>query len=148
MKPQRELFNNEEWVDLEDTMRRPKVLVVEDDITSEPLWQHILMCADQSAFMTWATSVNEADQLIREAWAERRPYDLVISDIFLSGTLTGIDLWERFHSQMPNSIILMSAIDPLKVQKHLRGMGEPIYLQKPLNMHNTIETVYELLRRP
>lgn len=126
---------------------RPRILVVEDDITSEPIWEHILERVDERATMVWATSVNEADQLIRDALAEDAPFDLVISDIFLSGSLTGIDLWQRFRNRMKAPIILMSGIEHMKLQKYLRGIGEPVYLPKPLNMHDTIETVYEMLHQ-
>lgn len=135
-------------VSTEKLTARPRILVVEDDITSEPIWDHILARVDDRAVMVWATSVNEADQLIQDAMKEGKPFALIICDIFLSGSLTGIDLWQRFRDQMRTPIILMSSIDHMKLQKHLRGIGEPVYLPKPLNMHDTIETVYEMLHHP
>lgn len=122
------------------------VLIVEDDITAEPIWEYILDRAEKNTHMTWATSVKEADLRLRAAISEGRPYDLLISDIFLSGSLTGIDLWSRFQALMPAAIILMSTIHPIKMQSYFKGQTAPIYLQKPLNMHETIETVYELLQ--
>lgn len=126
-------------------MHAPKILVVEDDITAEPIWEYIIERVDKRASMVWATSVSEADQIIKAAVADGKPFDLIVSDIFLTGALTGIDLWRQFHLQMPTSIVLMSSIEPMKVQKYFRDLGEPIYLQKPLNMHETIETLYDLL---
>ena len=82
------------------------------------------------------------------AQMEGTPFDLVVSDIFLSGSLTGIDLWQRFNHQLNGNFLLISSIDPMKLQKHLAGLGAPIYIQKPLNVHETIETVYGLLQRP
>ena len=148
METQTEFTTEKEQVDFLKMALCPKVLVVEDDITSEPIWEYILQRVSEKTLIMWATSVNEADHMIRDAVAEGRPFDLVITDIFLSGSLTGIDLWQRFHTQMPTSIVIMSAIEPMKVQKYFRGLGDPVYLQKPLNMHKTIETVYELLQRP
>lgn len=127
---------------------RPRILVVEDDMTQEPFWDYIIERAAEKAIVSWATSVAEADEMIFIAQMEGAPFDLVISDIFLSGSLTGIDLWQRFNHQLNGNFLLISSIDPMNLQKHLAGLGAPIYIQKPLNVHETIETIYGLLQRP
>ncbi len=126
---------------------RPRILIVEDDITQEPFWDYIIERAAQKAIVSWATSVAEADEMILVAQMEGTHFDLVVSDIFLSGSQTGIDLWQRFNHQLNGNFLLVSSIDPMKLQKHLTGLGSPAYIQKPLNVHETIETVYGLLQR-
>lgn len=126
---------------------RPRILIVEDDMTQEPFWDYIIERAAEKAIVSWATSVAEADEMIYVAQMEETHFDLIVSDIFLSGSLTGIDLWQRFNYQLNGNFLLVSSIDPMKLQKLLAGLGAPIYIQKPLNVHETIETVYGLLQR-
>lgn len=125
----------------------PRVLIVEDDTTQEPIWDYIIEKASGRARLSWATSAVEADALISEAAKSGEDFDLVISDIFLSGALTGIDLWQSQHNHLRGNFLLVSSIDPVKLHKHVRGMGSPTYIQKPLKIPETIETVYGLLHR-
>jgi len=122
-----------------------RVLVVEDDTTFEPVWAHIIDRADKVATFEWATSVTEAEEILERAFRNGNPFDLVVSDIFLSGTKTGIDLWRAYHQRLREGVLLISSIDPLKISKYFQGEGHPRYLQKPLNIEETIETVFELL---
>lgn len=126
---------------------RPRVLIVEDDTTQEPIWDYIIERASGRARLSWATSAVEADAMIAEAADEGEDFDLVISDIFLSGALTGIDLWQSQHNHLRGNFLLVSSIDPVRLHKHVRGMGSPTYIQKPLKIPETIETVYGLLHR-
>jgi response regulator of citrate/malate metabolism len=126
---------------------KPRVLVVEDDLTQEPIWSYIVEKASRWSTMMWATGVPEAYKMISDAKRDGAPFDLVISDIFLSGSLTGIDLWEKLDSEMKNHFLMVSSIDPIKVFRQLEGYKSSMYVQKPLNIHDTIETVYGLLQR-
>ena len=90
---------------------KPKILVVEDDITFEPFWSAIAERADRNAQVFWATSELEAESMIIAAIEAGRPYNLVITDIFLSGSRTGIDLWIKFYKQLHGRIIVTSGIE-------------------------------------
>ncbi len=127
--------------------RAPKVLIVEDDLTQEPIWSYILGKVDPRLAYDWVTSESAAEQMIERSTAENRHYDLIISDIFLAGIETGLDLWSRYHSQLHGKIILASGLEYIDV---LTNMGKdrgttPAYLRKPLVPHECIETIYGML---
>lgn len=113
-----------------------RVLIVEDDVTMEPLWQHIIETATPGALIDWVTSV--------EAAPVDRRYDLVIADIFLAGEQTGLDLWERIGETTP--FILMSVITAQRLKTLALNRPLPSYIQKPLDPSQCIETVRAVLR--
>jgi hypothetical protein len=63
----------------------PKILIVEDDKTLEPIWDYVTTKVNNLSKVDWATSELEAEDLIFEAQRDGRQYDLVIVDIFLEG---------------------------------------------------------------
>lgn len=134
-------------VETTESPKKQRILIVEDDVTFEPIWQSIIGKANRFAALDWATSVQEAEVLIAEAQLSGNPHQLVISDIFLSGSRTGIDLWQQYRSLFHERFILVSAAGQMKMLKSIRGQGEPIYLQKPLVISEAITTVYGLLHR-
>lgn len=76
-----------------------------------------------------------------------QPYDLIISDVFLSGHKTGIDLWrESQETDVP--FILCSVISPKKLERMV-GKNEPVppFLQKPLDVDECKSMVRTLLNR-
>lgn len=127
----------------------PRVLVVEDDLTYEPIWESILRKVMSRVDLRWATDVEEAEIYIRSADEEGRPFDLVISDVFLSGYQTGIDLWQKQREVLNHKMILVSGLQPSKLIKRV-GPGSPIpvYLKKPLRISESVETVYWMLFGP
>lgn len=124
-----------------------RVLIVEDDVTSEPIWEYIFSKLDPMPEISWATSVIEAEEILDRSIHDGVSYDIILADIFLSGSLTGIDLWEELQEGMPNLVILMSASEPAKIRKYFKNMGNVKYLQKPLNIHETVETLREILHQ-
>ncbi len=125
---------------------KPKILVVEDDITFEPYWTAIVERADRNAQVFWATSEMEAENMILDAIESGHEFDLVITDIFLSGSRTGIDLWVKFFQRMHGRIIVTSGIEFQKFVEYF-GKSEirPLYLQKPLVPHDCIGAIYNAL---
>jgi len=113
-----------------------KILVVEDDRIQWPLWESILKSAYSDVEIDWETTESGAEALLRHAFQTNSPYNLVVSDIFLEGRDTGIDLWNRYGEAAYNFIFvsglttknfdaLMSTMSGLK-------SGGPYYLQKPI----------------
>ncbi|MBL7542816.1 MAG: response regulator [Bdellovibrionaceae bacterium] len=130
------------------TVSSKRILIVEDDMTMEPLWAYILEKVDKRNAYEWVASEAEAERKIENSLLDGRQFDLVISDIFLSGTKTGIDLWRRFSDPLCGKIILMSAIAKIKFQNYLGySATAPVYIQKPLDIHDCIETVYFMLHK-
>lgn len=136
-----------EELGLAQQVSQPRVLVVEDDITFGPIWSYILHKANKCAILDWSMSVFDADEKIMSMKKEGKSYDLVISDIFLSGPRTGIDLWQRYRQQFHDNIMLVSAIEEAKMNKYFQGYQTPTYLQKPLDVPLAIQIVSNLLRR-
>lgn len=123
----------------------PYVLMVEDDLTMELLWRHIISEVSEQAVVKWVTTVEAAEQLIRRRIQAERPFDLIVSDVFLPSHRTGIDLW-RHYGNGSTPFILTSVLAPQKLLKMI-GKNEPLppYVQKPLVMDDCIETVRSLL---
>lgn len=125
--------NEAQWKD-KTTSRRPRVLIVEDDTTLEPFWMHIIDSIDERAEVKWMTTEEGAEYSVMK-WLNRgKPYDLIISDIFLSGHKTGIELW-RESMDLDIPFILTSVVSPKKLERML-GKNElvPPFIQKPLDV--------------
>jgi response regulator of citrate/malate metabolism len=131
----------------ETILQMARILIVEDDITSRPIWEYIIGKADRSAKFDWAKSVDEAEFKIEESVRLGQEYDLIVSDIFLSGSKTGIDLWKKYDQDLNKKIVLVSGIEQMKLMKYLGADKAPIYLKKPLNVEDCIEVVYEVLHQ-
>lgn len=131
---------------LSRAQHKHRILIVEDDVTSQPIWEYIIERADKNSSCDWAGSYQEADFKIKEVFNRGDKYDLIISDIFLSGAKTGIDLWSRYNHLLEGHMILISGIDHLKLMKRLSGFnGAPLYIKKPLVIDDCIGAVYNVL---
>lgn len=113
-----------------------KVLVVEDDRIQWPLWESILKSAYSDVEIDWETTEAGAEALLRHAYQNNSPYNLVISDIFLEGRDTGIDLWNRYGEAAHNFIFVsgltLKNFDALMSTMNNLQAGGPFYLQKPV----------------
>jgi len=129
----------------ETTKRSARILIVEDDLTMEPLWSYVISTVVTGASVHWLSTEEAAEKLISNKLRLNEEFDLVIADVFLSGTRTGIDLWRRF-GEGPTLFLLMSVVSPQKFTR-LVGEGElsPFYIQKPLSPKICIEMVSALL---
>lgn len=124
-------------------IRVPHALIVEDDITQEPLWESIISKVSPRATFTWVEDQGMADVLLQEHVKQGPIYDVVISDIFLSGIKTGFDLWESYAQFFPGRFILTSGIDYGKFSRSLsQTHAPPLYLRKPLNFSECIEAIH------
>ena len=109
-----------------------KALVLEDDQTQWILWENVLRSCNPDMEIDWETSESGAETLIKQAYLSGHPYDLVISDVFLEGPETGIDLWNRY-GEAANNFIFVSGISFPKFESMMSlKYGCPVYIQKPL----------------
>lgn len=123
-----------------------RILVVEDDPTFKPIWNYILESADRHSRLTWANSVDAAEEKMQRAFDQGRGFDLVIADIFLSGNKTGFDLWQEYEAQLVGRMLMVSSLDRLKMMRLMSGHSNPPpYIRKPLVLEECIETIYEML---
>lgn len=116
-------------------------LVVEDDLSLRPLWEHAFKQVDSNIEVDWATNLKESESLIRIRYRDHTPYGLVVADILLEGSGSGIDLWNRY-GEAAGSFVLVSAL-PLSNWDVLKSLhyGLPLFLRKPLNLKKCIELI-------
>ena len=132
-----------------DAIQPLRFLVVEDDSSQWPLWENILKTSFPNAEIDWETDEAGAEALLRHAFQNDKPYNLVISDIFLEGPGTGIDLWNRYGEAAGNFIFVssfsMANFDALMNTLAHPPEGLPLYLQKPLSSKICKEAVEALV---
>ncbi len=82
---------------------RKKILILEDDISLEPYYRASLnnIFYLNPPYIDWAISVWEARNFLKQ----KDDYDIIIADLFLSGSLTGLDFL---------------AIDQIKMRKNIK----------------------------
>lgn len=73
-------------------VRAKKVLIAEDDLAQKSLWESFFSSAKNQIDLHWTVSCEEALKLIQKSHSENTPFDLIITDIFLAGSGTGMDL--------------------------------------------------------
>lgn len=127
--------------------RRVQVLIVEDDLTFKPLWESVFSQSCPNVKLDWATTQELAEILIRRRFRKNDPYDLIVSDIFLAGQGTGVDLWQRFGEAAKNfafvSVLSKERFDAIVTKA--QGYGYPVFLQKPLKAKDCKDLVKNLL---
>lgn len=125
---------------------RPQILIVEDDVTMQPLWTYVIDAVAPRANVKWVMTEEAAEKAISRRIQFSDEFDLVISDIFLSGSRTGVDLWRRYGSGS-SRFLFMSVVSPAKFET-LVGAGEnaPFFLQKPIRPDVCMETVEAILK--
>ena len=123
-----------------------RILIVEDDKTLEPIWTFVISKVNKKAEIDWATLELEAEDLIFDAMRDGKQYDLVIVDIFLEGTRTGLDLYERFGHLFHNRMIITSGTEYQKYAEYLNTNSQaPYCLEKPLEPNQCVEIVNKML---
>ncbi|MBX2988376.1 MAG: response regulator [Bdellovibrionaceae bacterium] len=125
---------------------KKRILIVEDDITLEPFWISAVHKADPKAEITWVCSERDAEREIKSSVKRHQPYDLIITDLFLAGPRTGIDLWEVAGEDLRNRMVLTSGIHPEKFRRYFGDHSiAPPFLQKPYSLTETVETLRWML---
>jgi DNA-binding NtrC family response regulator len=117
-----------------DRASRIKVLVIEDDACLEPVLTGTLQAIDRNVEVYWTDSALEALMAIDAAKRDKvEGFDLVVSDIFLPGDITGLDLWRACYEHYPETPFLLTS--GMSVDRFLRSipdnMSAPAYLAKP-----------------
>jgi DNA-binding response OmpR family regulator len=125
---------------------RNKILVVEDDLAAQPLWERIISLSDPRAIVRWATTEEGAEKLIRERHNLRDEFDVVVADVMLGGTKSGIDLWKRFGGGY-SQFLLVSGLSRKKFSEMLGAWSDayPLMIQKPLNPRECIVCLRALI---
>ena len=115
-----------------------RILVVEDDPGLVFLLEEIFASIDPDARLDW---IKDGDRAIAEFRAnllrgEDRRYDMIISDNYLDGESSGIDLWRVCQELDPE--ILFLVISAMSLDKFFGAIGPdviiPPFLQKPFSV--------------
>lgn len=129
-----------------------RILIVEDDLIMKPVLEEIVFraCAGKSAFIRWAYSKEGADGLLAKAKGEGYSFDLIISDLMLSGEQNGLDLWKQVQFSAKSAFLLISSCKDRQIQQLAKCLeaGLPNCLHKPLDIEKTTKLVRSLLSRP
>jgi DNA-binding response OmpR family regulator len=125
--------------------REIKVLLVEDDVSLHPLWRKIFSMSRHPLKVEWTNRAEDAESLIRMRYRGGKPFDLVIADIFLDGSETGVDLWNRYGEEAKN-FIFVSGLATEKYESLMSlSYGCPIYLKKPLTFQKCLDVMESVL---
>lgn len=127
------------------------ILVIEDDLALRPMWESIASRNFGLKNLDWAVSAEEAKRIYQKAIMKNQPYAVIIVDVFLAGSDTGLDFIKYIHSlgqQTP--ILLVSAALEADLKKLFdKTMDYVQVLTKPLNVpkcEKALEKIF--LNRP
>jgi response regulator of citrate/malate metabolism len=123
-----------------------QILIAEDDLTLQPLWSAMINRAVVGAKITWSVSSEEAQKIIQFYHENVRFFDVIIADIFLAGSETGIEFLSSVLVKNSSAKkILVSAVDAKQVELTYRHqLPDTIFMSKPLS----IDKFKSLLREP
>lgn len=108
-----------------------KILIAEDDMALKPLWETFFRKLGRPVSIHWTVSCEAAIKIL-EIDAD---FDLIISDIFLAGSGTGIDLLNSPEAHRSRAKkILISAVDKASVlEEYPSDIGNVQVISKPFN---------------
>lgn len=123
-----------------------KVLIVEDDLTQVPLWKHIISRISNSASIEWAVSSEQAKTIIQSAEVENKKFDLIIVDLFLAGSSTGLELLQsKVVEESGADTILVSAVSKKNLEENIKTLLKKTkILAKPLSIVKCEKVINEL----
>ncbi len=116
------------------TLKAKRILMVEDDLALYPLWTVIISrCFGASVEVEWAVSSEAAQDIMR---ASAKPFDLIIADIFLAGSGTGVEfLRSEAVTQSGAKTVLVSTAGQSDLVEHcLPLLPNTLIISKPLNV--------------
>lgn len=117
------------------------ILIVEDDMALQPIWEAIVKKCEIKADLTWATNEAAAERAVWQKRSHGDFFDLIICDIFLSGSKTGIDFW-RLYRDDPTQFIFSSGVSPEKFNLLFSSeLGNYKFISKPLDPAVCIQTI-------
>lgn len=128
--------HNPDLYNLDLYRARPRILVIEDDVTLRPFLTSVINKIDPSIQVEWECSVAAFLEHEKERpvppWHK---YDMVLTDIYMPDKSTGIDIWKYFRERSPlTPVVLMSGLSQHEFFKSMRNeIYTPPYLEKPLS---------------
>lgn len=125
-----------------------RVLIVDDDLAQIPLWKHIIGRSSEKASIDWAVSAEQAKTIMVQAKKNKKKFDLIIVDLFLAGSETGLEFLETKEVQNCGAdTILVSAANKANLEQHIQTrLKKTKVIVKPLNVVRCEKVLNELIR--
>lgn len=122
-----------------------RILIVEDDLALKPIWHELF--ADIPAQIVWAVSYEESLKIIEQMQRKKENFDLLITDIFLAGSGTGIELLTSDSvKSSPTKTILISVVDKSEIiHEYGHLLPKTHILTKPLKIVPSRKLVRSIL---
>ena len=110
-------------------------------------WDKVISRVSGAMEMDWVVSSEQALKHIETATKQRRPYDLVIVDLFLAGSDTGLDfLKSKTVRDLKVKTILVSAADKDSLEAYLKEeLAGTRVITKPLSITKCEHTLNEMM---
>lgn len=117
------------------SIKTKKVLIAEDDMALKPLWEAFFRRLGKNITIHWTVSCEEAIKIIDKATKEDDEFDLIISDIFLAGSGTGIELLNSPEANRTQAKkILISAVEKnFILDEYPSDISDVEVISKPFN---------------
>ena len=114
-----------------------RVLLVEDDADLRILFERIL-CRDHPCVeIEWASSAEDAMSILEKRCdaTKGRPFDLIIADILLQGSVNGLDFWRLCKMTFPEIPVVVTSA--MSIENFFQALGKgtvaPAFLPKPFS---------------
>jgi CheY-like chemotaxis protein len=121
---------------LTDPLPPPVILLVEDE------WLVRMDMADTLSDAGWEVLEAGSGEAALEAIALGRPISLLVTDIRLTGPLTGWDVAEAYRGKFPGAPVVYASANP---RDDRRAVDGSIFLGKPSRTETLIATCRQLL---
>ncbi len=138
---------------MQETKVQPeRILVVEDSVSMLLIIQKAIFNVRPNAEIFSAVSLEEAFTILIKTSniEEKNPYELIIADIFLEGSRTGMDLWRVLRATYPQiPILVVSSISEEKVRDAVleQEKKDLIYFKKPFMLSDLQTKIREVLAK-
>jgi DNA-binding NtrC family response regulator len=120
-----------------------ELLVIEDDLPLKMLIARTIALIDPEVRVDWAATAEEAAEKL-----SCKTYLGVLSDIFLAGGKTGLDLWEEVHARTPDlPFVIMSSMDLGEYFQRFDARSCPPFLAKPFRVNELADALQGHLLR-
>lgn len=128
-------------------IKTKKILIVDDDLSLKPLWESIFSRRGDEYEISWAVSCEEALKIVQKTNLSNDRFCLIISDLFLAGSGTGMELVGSDEvAQSQAKTVLISVADRNEIIDKFGHMlpEDTQVISKPLNL-NFYRSVLEAL---
>lgn len=127
-----------------------RILVVEDDPLMMSLLKKAILDVLPGSEIFWATSLEQAFiKIIQNSTIlEKKPYELIVADVFLKGSGTGLDLWRVLCATYPQIPFLV--ISSLSEENIVTAVGEAekknlFFFRKPFSFLECKQKIKNIL---